>query len=41
MDGRRRRVEGCAAVVKGAAVFAFRSGSEEERGSEREGEEQP
>lgn len=31
MDGRRRRAEGCAAVVKGAAVFAFRSGSEEER----------
>ena len=31
MDGRRRRAEGCAAAVKEAAVFAFRSGSGEER----------
>lgn len=31
MDGRRRRVEGCAAAVKEATVFAFRSGSGEER----------
>lgn len=31
MDGRQRRAEGCAAAVKEAAVFAFRSGSGEER----------
>lgn len=43
MDGRQRRAEGCAAAVKEALVFAFRSGSEEERkeASESEAEEQP